>query len=550
MTMETKTCKNCSANFTITPDDVAFYEKIKVPAPTWCPECRLKRRLAQRNERSLYKRTCDLCGASIIAMYSPNKPYKVYCPPCWYSDKWEALDYGRDYDLNRPFFDQLKDLQIAVPQISLLVENVVDSPWVNYEVDAKNCYLNFGGGNNEDGAYNHYNLKTKDSFDNFWFMRGEYGYENILCENSYKTFYSIFSYDCRDTYASFDCRNCSNVIGCTGLRHKQYHIFNQPVSKEDYEKFATEYLSGSYQKLQELLKKSHEFWKTKPQRAIFVEKSANALGHIISESRNVSDALSIEKTENSKHVLYTLQVKDSYDTSSVWQGELLYEFLGGYKVSNSKCCTGILNDASELEYSHLLIGSNHCFGSMNLRSKSYCILNKQYSKEEYATLKAKIIGNMKSRGEYGEFFPPSFSMFSYDETIAHEWFPMKKEEAISGGWNWDEHESTQYEFSDYHIPDSIQDVGDDILQQTLKCEQSGKAYRIIPMELAFYRRFGIPIPRRAPFPRHHQRLSFISQHRTLRPRTCGNCHQSIESVYSEEEFPIVYCEACYQKEIV
>ena len=544
-------CKNCQASFEIAPDDFSFYEKIQVPPPTWCPQCRLQRRLAQRNERSLYKRKCDLCGESIIAMYSPNKPYKVYCPTCWHGDGWDALSYGREYDPSRSFFDQLKELQIAVPHLSLWQMNAVNSPWINYEGDDKNCYLNFGGHLNEDCAYNHYNLKTRDCIDNFWLMKSEYCYENILCENDYKTCHSIFCYDCRDTYASFDCRNCSNVIGCSGLRHKQYHIFNQPVSKEEHEKFFKENLGGSYAKLQSLLQKSHEFWKTQPQRATFIEKSVNASGHIINASKNVSEALSVEKAEDSKYILYLLETKDSYDTSSVWKSELCYEFLGGMNASAIIGSTGTI-DALRISYSHLLINCQDCFGCINMKKKKYCILNKQYSSEDYEKLRDRIVADMKTRGEYGEFFPPSFSPYSYDETIACEWFPMTKEQVVGSafGGNWDEHESSSYQFSDYQIPDDIKDVGDDILEKVLKCEKSGKAYRIIPMELAFYRRFGIPIPREAPFERHRRRLRFIADHRVLAPCTCGACKQSVPSVYSDSEFPIVYCEKCYQREII
>jgi RNA polymerase subunit RPABC4/transcription elongation factor Spt4 len=38
--METKNCQNCKKDFNIEPDDFSFYEKMKVPVPTWCPECR------------------------------------------------------------------------------------------------------------------------------------------------------------------------------------------------------------------------------------------------------------------------------------------------------------------------------------------------------------------------------------------------------------------------------------------------------------------------------------------------------------------------------
>ncbi|MBU0627024.1 hypothetical protein KKG31_00015 [Patescibacteria group bacterium] len=35
-------------------------KKYLIPAPTLCPDCRQQRRISFRNERSLYKRKCDL----------------------------------------------------------------------------------------------------------------------------------------------------------------------------------------------------------------------------------------------------------------------------------------------------------------------------------------------------------------------------------------------------------------------------------------------------------------------------------------------------------
>lgn len=84
MQNETKTCQNCKQNFVIEPEDFNFYEKIKVPSPTLCVDCRQQRRYAWRNERTLYRRNCDLCGKNMVTIYSPNKPYKVYCHDCWW----------------------------------------------------------------------------------------------------------------------------------------------------------------------------------------------------------------------------------------------------------------------------------------------------------------------------------------------------------------------------------------------------------------------------------------------------------------------------------
>ncbi len=234
MEKQTKTCQNCDKEFIIEPEDFEFYEKMKVPAPTFCPECRDQRRFVWRNERSLYKRKCDLCGEEVVSRVSQDKPYLMYCQKCWWSDNWDSMKYGRNYDFSKTFFEQFKELLFTAPHSSILNANSVNSDWVNQETDDKNCYLNTGGHFNEDSAYNTYELYSQDCFDNFWIWKSELCYENINCRHCYQTLFSQDCFECREAILSYDCRNCSNVFGCAGLRNKNYYIFNKPFSKEDY----------------------------------------------------------------------------------------------------------------------------------------------------------------------------------------------------------------------------------------------------------------------------------------------------------------------------
>jgi hypothetical protein len=82
---------------------------------------------------------------------------------------------------------------------------------------------------------------------------------------------------------------------------------------------------------------------------------------------------------------------------------------------------------------------SNLFLCVGLRNKSYCILNKQYTKEEYEELVPRIIEKMmttplrqgfEGQMEWGEFFPTSLSPFGYNETVAQEYFPMMREEAL------------------------------------------------------------------------------------------------------------------------
>ena len=91
---QTKVCQNCKSSFTVEPDDLGFYEKMGVLPPSQCPDCRMKYRLLWRNERTFYKRNCDLCGKSIITIYHARHPAPIYCFECHHSDRWDPLAYG------------------------------------------------------------------------------------------------------------------------------------------------------------------------------------------------------------------------------------------------------------------------------------------------------------------------------------------------------------------------------------------------------------------------------------------------------------------------
>lgn len=567
MNQKAQTCQSCKQSFIIEPEDFQFYEKIKVPSPTWCPDCRDQRRYCFRNGHSLYKRKCNLCGANVVSRVSPDKPYKMYCQKCWWSDKWDPLEYGMDYDFSRPFFEQFNDLMLKTPHPSLLGGNNINSDWVNQETDDKNCYLNIGGHFNEDSAYNNYEIKGKSCFDNFWVWQCELCYENLNCERCFKTVFSRDCFDCLNIALSFDLKNCQNCFGCAGLRNKQYYIFNKPSNKEEYQKFLQDNPLSSHFKLLVLKEKTKEIWNHVPHKYASIVKCNNASGCFITESKNVKDAWYTDKSEDSKHLFVVASLKDCQDCSAFGWGELCYEMGHSGGANNSKFSAFLMGGGSidsiecyNLEYCFATPSSSNCFGSCNLKKQEYCILNKKYSKDDYGKMVEKIKKQMTDipykdkKGRvygYGEFFPPELSPYGYNETTAQDYYPLSKEKALEKGFNWSDYESNvKYEFSDYEVPDDISDVGDDILEKVLKCEVSGKAYRIIPMELQFLRQMGLPIPKRAPLQRHKDRMAELLP-RKLFSRPCGHkgCQNQIETPYSPDRPEIVYCEQCYLQEI-
>ncbi len=248
MQEETRKCQNCKEEFVIGPEDFHFYEKIKVPPPTFCPDCRMQRRMAYRNERTLYRRECGQCGKPIIGAYRAQTNFPVYCSECWWSDKWDSMDYGKDYDPKKSFLIQFKELQDKVPRP--YVNNVTGTTMVNSEYtncagEMKNCYLVYGAMRDEDCVYSHYLNDSRWCFDNLYSIKSENCYDCLDIENCYGVQYSQSCMNCRDALFLFDCRNCSDCVGCVGLRNKQYHILNKPYSKrrisERKRRFRTSY---------------------------------------------------------------------------------------------------------------------------------------------------------------------------------------------------------------------------------------------------------------------------------------------------------------------
>jgi len=107
-----KICKQCSSEFEVADGDLEFLgkvapvfagQKFNIPEPNICYKCRLQRRFSWRNDITLYKTKCAKTGAPLISMFAPDSGITVYEHDFWWSDKWDARDYGRDFDFSRPF---------------------------------------------------------------------------------------------------------------------------------------------------------------------------------------------------------------------------------------------------------------------------------------------------------------------------------------------------------------------------------------------------------------------------------------------------------------
>ena len=553
------------------------------------------RRMAWRNMTHLYQRDCAITGEKVFTLMPSTAPMPIYNRKYYASDAWDPLSYGRDYDFSRSFFEQWKDLFHAVPWNPFWTFNSVNS---DYSVSAyvKNAYMCFDAGFAEDIAYGVTIHNSKNSIDTINCEWSEFCYFCINTNKSHKTFFSRNCTSCSEVWFSQDCIGCTNCVGCTGLRNKSYYIFNKPYSKEEYKEKLKELRLDSWSGVQASQKQAKEIWEKYPVKYQHSVQAKDCSGDYIyssTELRNCFFAGNSQNCANCQSIIYG-PIKDVIDVTSTGVNvELCYETIDAGDGMSNVLFSFDIGGSTNAEYSTNCHQCNNIFGCVGLRKKNYCIFNKQYSKEEYLELIPKIRKQMDempftdSKGRvytYGEFFPPEMSPYSYHETQGQEYFPLTSEKAAAAGFHWQEPERKQRGASKSakSLPDSIQDVEDKILEEVIQCEhaESGNhsencewsctsAFRIVPQELQFYRQMNLPLPRACFYCRHFERVSWRNKP-ALYQRTCmcegkaaksyknigehfhgaSACPNEFETSYAPDRKEIVYCEQCYNAEVI
>jgi len=564
---ETKQCQNCKSEFIIEPENFDFYKKIDVPTPTWCPECRLQRRLSFMNLMRLYKSTCALCKKDIISRYAPDSPFTVYCPDCWWSDKWSPLDYARDYDFSRPFFEQFAELWKEVPLLALSVNKdvVSNSPFTNHTQFIKNCYFVFLTSGSEDCAYGFYIVDSRFTLDSSMVMNSEFCYDSMhvyKCNRCVGTRSQVT--ESMNCFFLKDCMNCQDCFASANLRGKKYYIFNKPYSKEEYFKKIGEWDLGSYETYQKVQKMAEEHWKTLPPKPNMDEFTTGCTGSHIFQSKNCKECYEVTEAENSKFLFaITGPVKDSYDLSR-WGGnqDMCYECS---TVGDS--ASGVLfseecgHDFLDGTYCKLSTSSSNHFGCVSVRSTDYCIFNKRYQKEEYLALRKKIINQMNEKPytdkegrtyRYGEFFPMEMSPFPYNDTAAQSLFPLSEEEAVARGLGWSDFKRGRHAVTKHadDLPDHIKDVPSSITDEIVGCKACGNGFKVIRMELDFLKEMNLPLPRTCPQCRIESKFNQWLKNLRVFERTCSQCGDTFQTSYPEEEVENILCKECYRKEVI
>lgn len=170
-------------------------------------------------------------------------------------------------------------------------------------------------------------------------------------------------------------------------------------------------------------------------------------------------------------------------------------------------CSDFVANVTSVYYSSFLEDCSYCIGCIGLKNKSYCILNKQYSREEWYILATRIFTRMESEGVLGDFFPANTNPFYFNDTLASLIDPtFTKAEVEKEGYLWRDEPikvdipegsaviaTTDLDRFQGFDSDGNWQIDPEILKKVIR-DAEGNCYKIVPMELQFLRKHSLPLP--------------------------------------------------------
>lgn len=294
------------------------------------------------------------------------------------------------------FLEEYNALKKKFPRVDRVEQSTENVTYGDHVVDSKNCYYVFDSMGLSECMYVYDGFKETNAIDTLW---------NGFCDHcievsdSGETSNSVFSQylgQCYNMWYCFNCYASHDCFGCYNLSNKEFCIFNVQYTEEEYQekikelkklspdeiinKVKTE-VESKFPKIQAYFNDNNNsdyvnyVYKSNAAYYCFDSTSLDDCKYVNNsiECSGLIDASYCNKTENSVEAIDT---KECYNCYEVQESNRCYD---SYFIYNCNDCS-------------------NCFACANLSNKQYCILNVQYTKDEYLAKLAEI------KKENGLFF--------------------------------------------------------------------------------------------------------------------------------------------------
>ncbi|MBI3619193.1 hypothetical protein HY213_04150 [Candidatus Peregrinibacteria bacterium] len=547
-----KICPITGKLFTVTDREMELRRKLGVDGePEFHPIYRWQALAAFWQHWALHKRICNRTGKSIISVFPENCPY-----PVWHKDEWleHADPASADFEVGRPVFDQLWALFQRCPIPHNIGAGNQNCEYTDDWWYCKNCYLCHSGAENEDLQYCYRAIRLRNSQYCVFSIESERCVDLIDSHTCSRVLFGYKCWQCSDSAFLYDCRNCHDCLFCCNLRNKSYCIGNQQFSKEEYERQRRDWDFRSrtaYERGKELFARMlrEQAW----HRALFIDQSEQASGNYLHECKDCENCFFL--TTGMESAVNCLRAgdhnRDCLDTVSAYHSELAFNTsLPQDQCYDTKCCYNLIQ-CKWLEYCAFCFQCEHCFGCCGLRGKKHCVLNKQYSKEEYDMLRARIVDAMKATKEWNRFFPNSFAAQPYEESLAGFYWPLTRQAGERLGFRMRavEPERSMDSLDSSLVPDRCDQTDEEIQKNVYWDSGANRPFQITALDVAFAKDLGAPLPNTFYMSRIQENFRWIPFDGTLRETSCAKCRRMTKTGWPSVCDGRILCEECYLKEV-
>ena len=514
--------------------EINWYKKFNVPPSKYSPLTRMRLMHGYFIMWNIWYNKHAETGKSILSTIHPATKIPVLEDLEWYDRDFS--EFGKELDLEKIFLDQYYELSRAVPRpahdniiqpensIAFLSIGDQDSYFVMAS-KTKRCFYTSNAFDCEDSAEITMGKHVKESY-------------NVL--NSTRLFRCNFvrdCFDCIDCSFAFDCRNCEHCFGVANKRNKKYLWFNEQLSQQEWEKRRKEVNLLSYQVRKEYEQRFTGFLK---EQAIWPENvninTENSTGEYLENTTNAHECYHIRGgSRDLDHVTFCLGAPShncAYCGGATGSSDCYYT-CGVGSCKDAKFCMNFVFGCQNVEYCERCNDCENCFGCVGLVRKKFCILNKQYSEEEYWSVLDDLKCKMFESGEYGEI--PNLRFSTQHWTGLWDFYDIDKETALKLGAD------------DFDLLSEGAEGPDVVVENSILDKEIGRRYSYLKPELELYRKLGVAAPKKHPRSRMLDLVLLLNKPEFLKSE-CKKCEKEV-MIAKNITFPdrTIYCKSCYHK---
>ena len=328
-------------------------------------------------------------------------------------------------DYNWDFFCNFLDIQknIPIPCTRQYWTNI-NSQYTDTNANIENWLFVRCSTNSKNILYSYVIKNTQNVLNSIKIQWWEWNiYSSYSINDSFNIFYSKCIDSSSNIWFSYNIIWCSECILCNNIQNSSFMIKNIQFKKKQYFIEKEKYLKNKLD-FENLL---YNIWWLN-------FKNIN--------SKNIENVIwwtHIINWRNAFIVWNPIWTENIFDTIWTWTLWNYYACADCGVNSENVFCSIAIVLSNRIYYSYFLESCSFCLGCIWLKNKSYCILNKQYSKEEWYILADRIFAQMDNDWILWDFFPWSLNPFYFNDTMAYLIDDsFTKEEVEKEGYMWRE----------------------------------------------------------------------------------------------------------------